>query len=220
MDSTKEPAARIRAVAGVMTDAKGRQVAFSVQSGSVVITAEPHSGRLGRVDLETPGQWSEYLRNLVQAFRVARPARRVPPAGSNAPRGAAGPVGEWVLVETRESAGEARMRADHDCLHIDGLAWSYLGADEWEKFSAAGDAIFAGMRGRKMLALACELDERDEVDGLARGCFGFPDQLPPAEEWTDEQWAHVAHVLRSSGSFGLLKEWWDAAGVALAGTGG
>jgi hypothetical protein len=126
-------------------------------------------------------------------------------------------VTAWVPVETLDTTTGARIRGDYGTLHVDGLGWSYLGPSEWAELKAKGDAILAGMRGRKMLTLAVELAEREEVDGLARGCFSFPDKMPPIGEWTDEQWAHVARVLlHSPAHFGLLLPWWEAAGKALA----
>jgi hypothetical protein len=75
MNHATQPAAASKRVAllttGTMKDARGREVVFGVQDGSVVVTSNPHSGKIGRVDLETPGQRDEYMRNLLEAFRVA-----------------------------------------------------------------------------------------------------------------------------------------------------
>lgn len=129
-----------------------------------------------------------------------------------------GDVTGWVPVETLDDMAGARVRADSEALHIAGMAWAYLTPSQWQAMREACDALVAGLAGRKAAELAAEAGDLDDLDGLARGCHPVPDDLPPVQEWTDAQWAHVAYVLdRSPASFGLLREYWDKAGKALEG---
>jgi hypothetical protein len=120
-------------------------------------------------------------------------------------------VGEWVPIETRDITG--RMRADNGALHVDRLMWAYLSAAQWEAAKATGDRLMAGIRGRKVLALADGTMALFDLSSDVEGCLP---EFPGLDGMRDADWAHVARVLRDlDGSFPLLRGLWEQAGREL-----
>src|ERR1044071_9424732 len=108
-------------------------------------------------------------------------------------------ITEWVPVATRDTTSGAKIRGEHGDLRFDLFGWSRLGASQWEALKAKGDAILAGMRGRKAIALAAGREAELLADVSA--CFPLGS---PTLFLSDGEWAHVAAVLdRLPGSWPL-----------------
>jgi hypothetical protein len=131
-------------------------------------------------------------------------------------------IGEWIPVETTETPG--KVRADHGALHLAGMSWAYLTPVQWEALKEAGDRLVAGMLGRKAVELAEAAEAAGALEDFAwqvAGTFRNPVAAPALEAMTDADWAHVARVIREFEGTGVsvtgpLREFWDAAGKALA----
>lgn len=115
-------------------------------------------------------------------------------------------VTEWVQVETLDGSGQ--MRADSGTLHLADLSRKHLTPAQWEAAKATGDRLLAGARGRKAVALAVDYVTRLALAVDVAGCLM---QFPGLESMTDEDWAHVAGVLRQLPGPPLLRNLWEQA---------
>lgn len=116
-------------------------------------------------------------------------------------------VSDWVPVETLDGTGQ--MRADSGALHVADFSWACLTPAQWEAAKATGDRLLAGARGRKMVALASGTLALFELAADVEGCLP---QFPGLDAMTDDDWAHIARVLRDLPGPVLLRDLWEQAG--------